>query len=162
MSFRRYARPTPCGYGRKQYFVVSGVGVFGVAEVIRLVMERYVRRFGPVRTNVADALHQRLAERESANPGATLRALWSPSVIHRYPSDLCLRERFATLQQPVGEITPVERWPQERAAHLKRNQERARREIEKDEQNLTECRKLINLILRSYSHGTAKRAHDHG
>lgn len=144
-KFRRYLRQTPLGYGRKIYFEVNGEGIFGISSLIELTMERFARRFGPVKMEDAQAMIRRMAIRESANPELTMRKFIPANCLgmYEFPSDLRRHELYLIrCQEKCGNFSAIEDWDKIRSEYYSK----IFKQIEKDRENLRVCSRLLNQI----------------
>ena len=144
-KFRRYLRQTPFGYGRKIYFEVNGEGIFGISSLIELTMERFARRFGPVKREDAQAMIRRMAFRESASPELTIRKFIPVNQLgmYEFPSDLRRRELDLILCPEIcGKFSAKEDWDKIKSKY----KSKIFKQIEKDRENLRDCSRLLNQI----------------
>ena len=144
-KFRRYLRETPFGYGRKIYFEVNGEGVFGISSLIELTMERFARRFGPVKREDAQAMIRRMAFRESASPELTIRKFIPANCLgmYEFPSDLRRHELYLIMcPEKCGKFSAIEDWDKIRSEY----KSKIFKQIEKDRENLRDCSRLLKQI----------------
>ena len=122
--------------------------------MIELVMERYARRFGKVDAKTASKFEMRLALRESGSPNATIRALNGRACFHKYPRSLQAIEATAWFDAAIASQSAYTRqavWHEARNIYANEKARTKSREFAKylkDQENLRECRKLLNKLER--------------
>lgn len=149
--------------GRPRAYRLHGGYVVSVADVIREILERYSRRFGPIERQCATEFHTRLSKRFWGNKfrpclSALERDLspWTTVVYPRKTSfdraiqcmNACDDNKQAE-QECIAErrrYVPRKYFDAARETPKKRQRAQQLAALRQDERNLLACRKLINNI----------------
>lgn len=163
----RYRQRTPMGYGVRAYFEIGGVPIWGISGFIDVVLNRYARRFGPVRQRKAHKLRERLAGKYT-NCNRGLRAVlgaWRDDEwqLNSYPTDIAWAHRdqsWQALSECLNEgrdYTPTENFDDERKKYSVSQAKAFDKhwiKVWEDEQNLKTCRRLIRQIQEQFREGS--------